>query len=228
MRRPTPGRVFYGNAPVSTIIEEAYSASPNRIFSYPDWVDKERFDVSATYSPDLQRQARQMLQTLLEERFALQLHRETRELPVYELVKARSDGQLGPGLRPSTTDCTPKPGERSPCTLDIRSGRIRAIATRWGPAGSILPVNIGVWDRPIIDRTGLNGTFDITLEWTPDPGQARSTEDAARAAAAAAATPGERTSIFTALQEQLGLKLQPTRTPLEIIVIDRLERPTPD
>jgi uncharacterized protein (TIGR03435 family) len=74
----------------------------------------------------------------------------------------------------------------------------------------------------------LNGSFDITLEWKPDPGQARSDEAAARAAAAAAAAPGERTSIFTALQEQLGLKLQPARAPLEVLIIDRLERPIPD
>lgn len=91
----------------------------------------------------------------------------------------------------------------------------------------MLTTNIGVWDRPILDKTGLSGSFDITLEWTPDPAQARS-DQAARAAAEVAAVPGERTSIFTALQEQLGLKLQPTRAPLDIIVIDRLERPTPD
>ena len=92
----------------------------------------------------------------------------------------------------------------------------------------MLTLNIGVWDRPIIDRTGLSGSFDIDLEWTPDPAQARSTDAAARAAAAVAATPGERVSIFTALQEQLGLRLQPARASLEVLVIDRLERPTPD
>src|SRR6185436_8002564 len=97
----------------------------------------------------------------------------------------------------------------------------------WGN-GEVLSLNIGVWDRPVVDKTGLSGAFDIELEWTPDPGQARSTESAARAAGAAAATPGERTSIFTALQDQLGLKLQPARAPLEVLVIDRLERPTPD
>lgn len=91
----------------------------------------------------------------------------------------------------------------------------------------MLTTNIGVWDRPILDKTGLSGSFDITLEWTPDPAQARSA-DGGRETADVAAEPDERTSIFTALQEQLGLKLQPTRAPLEVIVIDRLERPTPD
>jgi uncharacterized protein (TIGR03435 family) len=227
MRKPTPGRAFYGNAPVHIIVEEAYSTRPDRILNYPAWVDNEKFDITATYSPDQQRQVRQMLQTLLEERFALRVHREMREMAVYELVKARADGQLGPRMRPSTANCVPQPGERSPCTLMIQEGRFRGTGTGWGN-GEVLSLNIGVWDRPIIDRTGLSGAFDIDLEWTPDPGQSRSTDSAARAAAAVAATPGERTSIFTALQEQLGLRLQPTRASLEVLVIDKLERPTPD
>jgi len=226
MRRPTPGRVFYSNAPVDVIVEEAYSTRPDRIVNYPDWVAKEKFDITATYSADQQRQVRQMLQTLLEERFSLRIHREMRERPVYELVKARADGQLGPGLRPSTIDCKLVNG-RSPCGLDIREGLIRGTGVGWGN-GATLSLNIGVWDRPILDRTGLSGSVDIALEWKPDPAQARSDDAAARAATAAAATPGERTSIFTALQEQLGLKLQPARAPLEVLVIDRLERPTPD
>ena len=208
-------------------VEEAYSTRPDHIFNYPDWADRERFDVTATYSPDSQRLVRQMLQRLLEERFSLRVHRETRELPVYELVKARADGLLGPRMRPSTAACQPKPGERSPCTLLIQEGRFRGVGTNWG-TGEVLALNIGVWDRPIVDKTGLSGAFDIDLEWTPDPSQARDPAGVARSAAAAAATPGERTSIFTALQEQLGLKLQPSRAPLEVLVIDRLERPRED
>ena len=228
MRRPTPGRVFYGNAPVSIIVEEAYGFRPDRILNYPSWVDKEAFDVTATYSPELRPPVPLMLQTLLEERFSLRVHREMREMAVYELVRARADGQLGPGLKPSTTDCALNADGRSACTLQIREGYIRSIGTRWGgPSGSMLTTNIGVWDRPIVDRTELTGPFDITLEWTPEPAQAGS-DDAARRAAAAATAPGERTSIFTALQEQLGLRLQPTRALLEVLVIDRLERPTPD
>jgi len=226
LRRPSPGRVFYSNAPIHSLVEEAYTMRPDRVFGYPDWAEKERFDVTATYSPDRQREVRQMLQTLLEERFSLRVHREMRELPVYELVKARIDGQLGPGLRASTVNCAPGADKRSPCTVNFRAGLIRGVGVGWGN-GATLSLNIGVWDRPIIDKTGLNGSFDIDLEWTPDPAQARSTE-AAAAAAAVAATPGERVSIFTALQEQLGLRLQPARASLEVLVIDRVERPTPD
>ena len=227
LRRPSPGRVFYSNAPVDILVQEAYGMRSTHIFNYPDWVEKDRFDISATYSPDRQRQVRQMLQTLLEERFSLRVHRETREMPVYELVKARADGQLGLGLRASTVNCAPGADKRSPCTLNIRQGLIRGVGTEWGN-GEMLALNIGVGDRPIVDKTGLSGAFDIDLEWTPDPAQARSTEEAARALAAVAATPGERVSIFTALQEQLGLRLQPARAQLEVLIIDRLERPTPD
>ena len=227
MRRPSPGRVYYSNAPIHILVEEAYSTRPDRIFNYPEWVEKEKFDVTATYSPDQQRQVRLMLQTLLEERFALRVHRETRDLPVYELVKARADGQLGPGLRPSTAECLKFVNGRSPCGMDVREGLIRGTAMGWG-TGEALSLNIGVWDRPIVDRTGLSGSFDIELKWTPDPAQSRDDSQAARAAAAVAATPGDQISIFTALQEQLGLKLQPARAPLEVLVIDRLERPTPD
>jgi uncharacterized protein (TIGR03435 family) len=227
MVRPTPGRVFYANAPVSLFVEQAYGVRPDRIVNYPNWVEKETFDLAATYDPELRQHVPQMLQLLLEERFALRVHRETREMPVYELVKARPDGQLGPGLRLSTADCAPGPEGRSPCTLTIRPGYIRGIGTPWsGSRGSMLTTNIGVWDRPIVDRTGLSGSFDITLEWKADPAQARS--DAAARRVAAEDLSGERTSIFTALQEQLGLRLQPASAAIEVLLIDRIERPPPD
>lgn len=79
----------------------------------------------------------------------------------------------------------------------------------------------------MIDKTGLQGRFELTLEWNPDPAVTRSPE-ATGLATAAAAAPGERVDIFTALQEQLGVKLQPARAPLEVLVIDRIDRPTPN
>ena len=87
-----------------------------------------------------------------------------------------------------------------------------------------LPSAVG---RTVIDRTELQGLFELRLEWKPDPSVTISPE-ATALATAAAAQPGERVDIFTALQEQLGVKLQSARAPLEVLVIDRLERPTPD
>jgi uncharacterized protein (TIGR03435 family) len=224
MRRPTPGRVYFANAPIRLVIEEAYGVRPDRLLNVPDWDAQERFEIVATYNAELRGQTALMLRALLEDRFSLRVHRETREMPIYELVKARADGQLGPGLRPSTNDCAAPAGQRSPCTLRIGSNFVYATGTSWG----FLANNIGVWDRPIVDKTGLSGPFDVKLDWTPDPALARSPEGAARAAEAVGSAPGERLSIFTALQEQLGLKLEATRGPLEVLVVDRLERPTPD
>jgi uncharacterized protein (TIGR03435 family) len=166
-----------------------------------------------------------MLQRLLEERFSLQTHRETREMPVYELVKARADDQLGPRLRVSTLDCAPGgTADRAQCGFRIDIGRIDGKSVDWRVLVGQLPSAVG---RTVIDKTGLKGFFELTLEWNPDPSVTRSPE-ATAAATAAAATPGERVTIFTALQEQLGVRLQAARAPLEVLVIDRLERPTSD
>src|SRR5687768_1032269 len=91
MRRPTPGRVYFANAPISLVIEEAYGVRPDRLLNVPDW--DERFEIVGTYNAELRGQTALMLQTMLEDRFALRVHRETREMPIYELVKARADGQ---------------------------------------------------------------------------------------------------------------------------------------
>jgi uncharacterized protein (TIGR03435 family) len=220
MRKPTPGRVFFQNVPLDVLVEEAFGVKAYQVIGMPAWTGSERFDIAATHDPALSKQVPSMLQRLLEERFSLRTRREIRELPIYELVRMRADGALGPGLRLSTTECARPAGQRSPCTLRIASGSIEGTGTRWG----FLPTNIGVWDRPVIDKTGLSGSYDVKLEWTSDAALARSPETAAPAAVSAA----ERPSIFTALQEQLGLKLEPARGPVEVIVIDSVERPTPD
>ena len=222
MRRPTPGRVFFENAPLRLFVEEAYGIPLERIVNLPDWDARERFDLVATYDPNLRSQVPLMFQRLLEERFSLRAHREIRDVPVYHLVRVRDD-VLGPGLRRSTTDCAPQAGQRSPCTMRIAPGAFEGVGSQWGA----LPPNIGVSDRPIIDKTGLTGSFDITLHWTSERSPSSALE--AAAVAQAPATPsGDRVSIFTALQEQLGLKLEPSRGSLGVLVIDSVARPMPD
>ncbi|MGE0447733.1 MAG: TIGR03435 family protein, partial [Vicinamibacterales bacterium] len=167
-------------------------------------------------------------------------------------VKAREDGRLGPGLVPSTVDCAammraarpaggppgapppagplpfapPKPGERPTCGVMMGPGRLSAGG--W-PIGNVLGVIEGQAGRIVIDRTGLTGNFDLDLTWTPD--------FMANLPAGAAGAP---TTIFgqaidpngpslaTAIQEQLGLKLEATKAPVEVLVIDSVSRPTPD
>ena len=160
-------------------------------------------------------QARLMARTLLADRFKLALHRDTREVPVYALVLARCDGKLGPQFRRSNAaDCAPTAPSPNvvPCEGGfVRTGRMAARVMAFSALAQSLS---DAADRPVIDQTGLAGTFDWDLQWTPEQSPQPETS--------------ESVSLFTALQEQLGLKLDPTRGPVEVLVIDHVERPTED
>ena len=203
-----PGRYAFANASVADLIRDAYSVRVWAVVGGPEWARRERFDVVATSQGRSSSQHPLMLQALLAERFVLRVHRETRQLPVYELVKARSDGRLGPNLRVVHVDCA-----REPCPYDDGSLSFRATALEWSAAAGIIGAGL---DRPVIDKTGLSGQFAIDLRWAPVAGSPD------------AAAPPEQVSLFTAVQEQLGLKLQPAVGPIEVLVIDSVERPTPD
>ena len=212
------------NTPLAVLITLAYGVPLDRVLEIPEWARAEKFDVVATYNPE-RRYDRVMLQQLLEVRFALRLHRETRDMPVYELVRMRTDGQLGPRLRASTLECSPRGAALAECGVRITGSLVQGKAVDWRMVVDQLPGLVG---RTVSDKSGLQGLFEVTLEWTPDPTLLRSPEAIAAATASAATATGERITIFTALQEQLGLRLQGARAPLEVVVIDRLERPTPD
>ena len=201
----------------------------------PDWVRTGRFDITAKAADGTPPTAMgPMLQTLFAERFQLATHRDTRELPVYALVKARADGQLGSRLVPNgcVWDFTkppapPKPGEPVCGNISEGFGRMTLNAI---PIPVFLQYLAPKINRVILDRTGLTGNFNIELQWTPD-------NLPPRAPGAPADQPlrvnGESIdpngpSLFTALQEQLGLKLDGTRAPVEVLVIDHVERPSPD
>lgn len=225
--RFSPGRFAYTNMPVEDYIYNAYGFPPARVVGMPDWARREKFDITATHDPQyaaFSRQQLAMLQRLLEERFSLQTHRETRDMPVYELVAMRTDG-LGPRMRVATLDCSPPAtANRAQCGMRTDMGLIEGKSIDWRIVVGQLPSAVG---RTVIDKTGLQGQFELRLEWKPDPSVTVSPE-ATALATAAAATPGERVDIFTALQEQLGVRLQSARAPLEVLVIDQVERPTPD
>jgi uncharacterized protein (TIGR03435 family) len=186
-----------------------------------------------------------MVMSLLVDRFRLRVHTERRELPVYTLTLAKNDGTLGPSLRRSSTDCSAFSATLSTTgqlarakavgpSCGLNTGGAPAIAQVLGvpndqPAGTLVSRGTATIaelviaitrspeiDRRVVDRTGLSGTFDVDLRWVP----VRS--------GLLAVTPIDALSIFTALQEQLGLKLVSQREPLEVVVIDAVERPTPD
>ena len=216
------GRYGATNVPAVLLLRAAHRVQPTQIVGLPGWAAADRWDVVATIPDGPPTGDRQMalLRNMLKDRFNLAFHVETRELPVYALVVAR--GGPKPGLRPSAIDCdalfagrvAAPPGAR-PCGLSIdQAGGMRMVSTGQQMPGFVGPL-AGFTDRLIVDRTGLKDTYEFELRWTPDAG---------------AGIPGpvdpDTPGLFTALEEQLGLRLEPARAQVEVMVIDRFERPT--
>jgi uncharacterized protein (TIGR03435 family) len=240
------GRYTAINVPLRLLILNAYRVQENQLVGAPDWATNERFDITAKADGDIRppvpggppSPVQFMLQALLEDRFKLAVHRETRDMPIYALTLARADGKLGPQLKPSTTDCAalvaarggrggppppglPPPGERPMCGTRMMPGNISGGSMTLQQLTTTLAM---LTRRVVIDKTGLAGGFDIDLTFTPDqmPGPPPP------GAPPLPAIDPNGPSIFTAVQEQLGLKLEASRGPAEVLVIDHVERPTPD
>lgn len=225
------GRMTLINRTLRYLVLFAYSSLESplhdmQVVGGPDWVDRDRFDVVAKMAGNpppvaaTANLARVMLRTVLAERFQLKISTELRELPVFALVLARPDGRLGPGLRQrSESECAgglPRPGvpdlnADTPLCGYLRGGQGMLNYRGVGIAALLRPSALGRLDRIVIDRTALPGLFDIDLTWTVET----------------AASP-DAPSVFTAVQEQLGLKLAPMRAPVEVLVIEAVQRPTPD
>jgi uncharacterized protein (TIGR03435 family) len=208
------------NVTVRQLIVFAYRLRQFQINSGPDWTRSDRFDVLARIPENAKPDNPAMTRALLRDRFKLVVHTETRQEQVYALVVARADGKLGPQMKPSTVNCSPSsPGTPSSCgtntSVTDAVGRMTATGQTMEQLVSALG-NFGL-NRMVLDRTGLKGSFDIELRWTPDSIRGPATNQA-----------NDAPSIFAALQEQLGLKLETERGPVEMLVIDSIERPTPD
>jgi uncharacterized protein (TIGR03435 family) len=195
---------------VELLISYAYSIPIRELVEGPGWVREssgEYYDVVAKAAPgSLRDDVQAMVRGLLEDRFKLRLRREKREIPVYLLMRLDERGGLGPNLKPAVNECPP----RATCGVS-GVGYSRGLAQPW----SMLLQSIvnAVRDRRVLDRTGLSGRFDFDLTFRQ----------------ALSADPGEPgVDIFTAVQQQLGLKLEPAREPFEVGVIEHIERPTPD
>jgi uncharacterized protein (TIGR03435 family) len=219
--------------PVQMILRQAFSVEDDRIIGAPSWAKSDRFDIQAKVdgedAPKLEKlsmdQRQSMLRPLLEDRFHLKYHHETRELPVYVLVVAKG----GSKLKESKPDDPAVSGDDGRRMLRMMGrGRFEAQGTPVGDLIDALSQHVGL---TILDKTGLTGNFDFALQWTP--------EDAAPAMATfgAGAPPGNEgasppsaggPSLFTALQEQLGLKLESQMGPVDVIVVDRIEQPSPN
>jgi bla regulator protein BlaR1 len=217
----------------------AYQIQNFQLEGGPDWIASDRFDIVArperevpsTGGPDPRRM---MLRTLLADRFKLVMHKETKELPIFELVLARQDGKLGPQLRPAAVDCaaraaaaragTPPPASSGPpgpgsCGSTINPARVRGGGVTLATLASLLE---GLARRLVIDRTGLAGNWDFEANYTPDRSQLPPGVELP------SSIDPNGPSLFTALEEQLGLKLRPARGPVEVLVIDSVQQPTPN
>jgi uncharacterized protein (TIGR03435 family) len=201
------GRFTATNATLQQLILGAYAIQPFQLVGEPAWMDTDRFDIIATTQAVQTPESLQLLlRSLLRERFALAAHNETRQLPVYRLVLARNDRTLGKRLVKSDVDCALSRGKvPDPCTSRSSPGRFLGTAVLFN---SFLRTLQSAVDRSIVDDTGLTGSYDVDLEWASQPDDPT--------------TP----SIFTALQEQLGVKLESARGPVDVLVIDHAEPPT--
>ncbi|MGH9240996.1 MAG: TIGR03435 family protein [Vicinamibacterales bacterium] len=213
-----PGRVVGTNVLLRDLIRFAYfiyGGDWDVRIAGPDWIKTARFDVDArTPGTVPQDRAMSMLRHLLAQRFGLAVHYEQREHSVYALVIARSDRRPGPQLTPNPIDCSalsgppPIDSERPICGSRGGPGRLSG----GGMSMQQLALQLAsIAGRTVVDETGLAGAgFDYELRWSPDP-----------------ASP-DGPSIFTAIEEQLGLELVPKSGPVEVLVIDSISEPTPN
>lgn len=223
-----PGRFSADNATVVELIRFAYDVKTDGgIAGAPAWASAEKFDVAGKIA-DAEGEAiekldpsqrieqyRLMMQSLLQERFGLMTSTQTRELAVYALVVARN----GPKLS--------EPGkQRSPQLWGGSRGELHASSVSMALFADWISGSADAGGRAVIDETGLKGSYDFTLKWTKPESAANTME----ASGSAAPNQIEQTgpSLFTALEEQLGLKLEPAKGPVKVIVIERVQRPTPN
>jgi bla regulator protein blaR1 len=197
------------NWTVKRLVQRAFGVEDYQVTGGPNWLDTYRFDISAKVDeaePELkgkegQERLRAMFESLLGERFQFQFHRETRQLPVYNLVAAKSGFKLTPAKDTSSS------------STNSNNGRLTCQGVSMPQFAAFLSSTI---ERPVLDATGVPGVFDFKLEWSTQDGVAKAPD----------ANELGGPSIFTALQEQLGLKLESTKGPVEIIVVDHAEKPT--
>jgi len=200
----TPGRLSLVNVTMLSVVLRAFGVQPPQVVGAPGWLATERYDILAVTGDDAaltNDSRRAYLQAFLAERCQFRFHREPREIRVYSLVPSKTGSKLVEHSGPGDYAMRVQPAD---------DGRLRLRSTK-GNISRLAEILTGQVGELVIDRTGLAGQYDFTLEWAP-------------ALNAAAAGP----SLFTALDEQLGLRLESAKTAVDAVVIDRIERPTVD
>lgn len=225
----SPDQLVRAGFTLQQLVQYAFDRSEFNVAGGPDWVSSARFDVTAKAEHAVTlTEMRSMTRRLLEDRFALKTHNEMRELDVYAIVLARKDGATGPQLKRASFDCTPfmtgaRPMSESPLNergtalclsmAVIAADDGMAVTFRGSPIEPLARRLQGIVRRPVIDRTGLSGIYDIELKFTVD---------------GAAVHREGYPALMTAMDEQLGLKLESRKEPVEVLVIDEAQPPTPN
>ena len=229
----SPDRFDDPDTTLHFLIRWAYDLFDFELVGGPDWLDVKRWQISAkSPAPVTLAEKRRLVRRMVEDRFGLKAHSETRELPIYNLVLARSDRRLGPKIKAATTDCTPfltgkRPMAESPRDLDngfplcssgasFSSGLLTPRLNGQPLAAGLITTLQAALQRRVVDQTGLTGNYDIELSYVDETlfRKGLGTE--------------EGPSLFTALQEQLGMRLESGRGPVEVLVVDSVSEPTAD
>ena len=245
---------FESAMPVGTILRQALQKPDYQMVGAPGWINTERYSIRAKPPAGVPITAMPvMLLNLLKDRFQLATHLETREQPIFHLVMARSDGRLGPDLKPSSAECqatlaerqaaakrgdppTPLPGMpggpplpnangAQPCGFGSNSPGLFRFSGR--SIAQFVPTLSDLTGRPVIDKTGLTGLYDLTLKFAFE-GRMPGIMGPLGVPPGAPPVDPDAPSLSAALQEQLGLKLEGARGPVEVVVIDTFEKPTLD
>ena len=219
IRMQSAHRFFAKDYSLKALVGAAYNLTPQAISGGPAWIESDRYDILAgtpgEIRPTLDEQM-SMLRNLLADRFKLTFHREQKELSLYALLVAKGGSKLKessapPDALPETVSVVyPESGGGVRIVMPARNATMAQLA-------SIM--NRAILDRPVVDKTGLTGRYDFDLEWTPDETQFGGNLPAG--------TPEHpKADLYAAIQQQLGLRLEATRGPIEALVIDRVQRPS--
>jgi uncharacterized protein (TIGR03435 family) len=222
--RRTPGRLDFHNSQLIELIKAAWGDFSLRVEGAPAWLRTDRFDVVVQFPAETPSETSMlMLRALLIERFQLVARLESREVPTYALVMNRADRTPGPRLKPGLPECGPDKSTPLPpqCGSGMGAGHAQFGSFDMASLAKFLGFSPAV-GRPVVDETGLPGRFSVDLTFAPAPAAAPVNGPALPPA------DSDAPSIFQALQDQLGLKLESRRGTVPVLIIDRVEPPMPD
>ena len=242
--RATPDGFTATNVSPMKLFLSAYGVQLDQIVGAPSWVDSDRYDVDAKmegsvadalqklnqYERTIARQ--HMMEALLVDRFNLKIHRESKELPVYTLVIAKNGSKIQEAKADEPTPTGPRGDSFGRGSMIMSAGgksgaRSQILTGQAAPIASLIRILTAVLERPVLDKTGLTGLYDVKLEWWADDSEIQAAPSGASSSQTPTAPSGSGgPNLFTAIQQQLGLKLESGKGPVEIIAIDHVERPS--